>query len=401
MVNGLSQDRVDGDSDAALFMKYDISQMSIKAATHHYGDKIVQEAKLKELTNIFCLHQAGEPISPKQWLNERPLGFHMQAEVKPDPMQQNGEIVKVRAVAGGDQQILESSIQTSSPTVDVNNFKLQLGIAAFKRWRTATADVRGAFLHAFLPTDEPPIYIKIKTTDVPELLIARPDWKSYVRADGSMIIQLHKALYGLKNAPILWYNNVTKVITDAGWIKSKHDPCLFMRKDDDGHTVGLISLHVDDLFITTEQECMFTQLKQALENKYGNIKSNLGDDLAFMSMRIHNDRLNGIISIDQEEYLVKVMEKFNITQEAVTPSTEDLFVDDDKAPPCDMKLYQSLLYTILFPARFTRSDVLLDIVYLSTKATTPTTSHMSKLYRISHYLNRTKSVKLRLQPTTM
>ena len=42
---------------------------------------------------------------------------------------------------------------------------------------------------------------------------------------------LDKALYGLKQAPRAWYDHLSTVLSDAGFVKGKIDPTLFIKTE--------------------------------------------------------------------------------------------------------------------------------------------------------------------------
>jgi len=42
-----------------------------------------------------------------------------------------------------------------------------------------------------------------------------------------VVLKLQKSLYGLVQAPLSWYNHLSKGLHDCGFEQSKNDPCLF------------------------------------------------------------------------------------------------------------------------------------------------------------------------------
>ena len=43
--------------------------------------------------------------------------------------------------------------------------------------------------------------------------------------------KLNKALYGLKSAPKAWYEHVSTLVKELGWIKSDLDECVFFQDE--------------------------------------------------------------------------------------------------------------------------------------------------------------------------
>ena len=48
---------------------------------------------------------------------------------------------------------------------------------------------------------------------------------------GDYVLKLKKSLYGLKQAPRLWFKTLEKSLHQRGFVSSKVDPCLFLKKD--------------------------------------------------------------------------------------------------------------------------------------------------------------------------
>ena len=75
-----------------------------------------------------------------------------------------------------------------------------------------------------------------------------------------LVCKLKKALYGLKQAPRSWYEKIDTFFFQQGFIKSKSDPNLYIKKDRNGQ-IALISLYVDDLIITGSATRMIEEIK--------------------------------------------------------------------------------------------------------------------------------------------
>ena len=56
------------------------------------------------------------------------------------------------------------------------------------------------------------------------------------------------SIYGTKDAGRGWWKKVRRVLISCGWTESRLEHCLFFLVDDKGVLVGLLIIHVDDLF---------------------------------------------------------------------------------------------------------------------------------------------------------
>ena len=51
-----------------------------------------------------------------------------------------------------------------------------------------------------------------------------------------MIAELDKALYGLREAPLLWYNEISETLKEAGIDRTDEEPLrLYQRQDPSSH----------------------------------------------------------------------------------------------------------------------------------------------------------------------
>ena len=62
------------------------------------------------------------------------------------------------------------------------------------------------------------------------------------------IVQLHKKAYAPCDAPESWFDEVTRTLTNAGWIAMTLGPCLWMLYEK-GTIVCVAVGHVDDMVV--------------------------------------------------------------------------------------------------------------------------------------------------------
>ena len=83
----------------------------------------------------------------------------------------------------------------------------------------------------------------------------------------NLVCKLKKLLYGLKQAPSSWYENIDSFLFQQGFMRSKCDPNLYTKFDEQGYIV-LISLYVDDLIITGNAEKLIDEINKQLSNVF-------------------------------------------------------------------------------------------------------------------------------------
>jgi hypothetical protein len=159
---------------------------------------------------------------------------------------------KHRVVAGGHRQDPSQYVKSdiSSPTLDHNTLLMFLStIMREEGIEFSTADFPGAYLASDIDEE---IYMNIDAKKV-AILLQDPEFQflvPYVRADGTILTQIQKGIYGLKQASRLWNKNIDSHLRSMGFTPTAADPCLYIKHNSEG--ISYIALYVDDLVIATK-----------------------------------------------------------------------------------------------------------------------------------------------------
>ena len=78
----------------------------------------------------------------------------------------------------------------------------------------------------------------------------------------SSIVRLKKALYGLRQAPRLWFIEINSYLLSLGFNQSTVEPNLYITDS------AIILLYVDDMLIFFKDIVTAQELKQKLQSKY-------------------------------------------------------------------------------------------------------------------------------------
>ncbi|GAU24937.1 hypothetical protein TSUD_311720 [Trifolium subterraneum] len=165
---------------------------------------------------------------------------------------ENGEIEKYKArlvAKGYSQQHGIDFNEVFAPVARWDTIRTILAVAASQGWFVYQFDVKSAFLHGELQEN---VYI-----DQPP---------GYGRGDG-MVYKLKKALYGLKQAPRAWYSKIESYFVQENFVKCPHEHTLFVKQDKDG-SILIVSLYVDDLIFTGNNEAMFESFKKSMKSQF-------------------------------------------------------------------------------------------------------------------------------------
>ncbi|KAL7572570.1 hypothetical protein ACA910_000389 [Epithemia clementina (nom. ined.)] len=233
--------------------------------------------------------------------------------------------------------------------------------------------IPGAFMHADM--DEL-VHLKLEG-DIALLLVKHdPSYKEFLTYKGkkpAIYAELSKALYGLLQAALLFWQNLTGFLGQLGFVANPYDACV-MNKDIDGHKCT-IGWHVDDLKISHKSELVVEQIVLALAEKYrqeapltvhrGHVQENLG-------MRIDYGQPGKVVFSMSEYVLDLIQECLNnlLSGHPQSPAANHLFSINTKAEPLSSKqqvIVHHLVAKLLYLAKRTRPDLLLAVTFLATR----------------------------------
>jgi hypothetical protein len=248
--------------------------------------------------------------------------------------------------------------------------------------------------------------MELRQLDVPQAITqAKLDEVVYMEmpegfAVHGMVCRLKKSLYGLKQAPRNWYLLVSAFIqNELGFEPCISDPCLFHRRSSTGQLL-LLFLFVDDMQFAFDarDEKEYDAHHAALKERF-NITS-LGESKFMLGMRITRDRAARTITLDQELYISKALEKFGLDQckPVSTPGAQTHIPPEERegalSQPTDLKLYQEKVGTLLYAAISTRPDIAFDVNRLAQHMQAPTVADAKACDRVFRFLAGTKNYGL-------
>ena len=133
----------------------------------------------------------------------------------------------------------------------LNTIRVLIALATKHNWNIHQLDVKFSFLNGDLKE---------------EVYLVQPE--GFVKqGQEHLVYRLRKALYGLKHALRSWYVKIDTFFHQNGFVKSKNDPNLHVKKDEEGN-VALIYLYVDDLIITGSAYKLIEEIKIHLSQEF-------------------------------------------------------------------------------------------------------------------------------------
>ena len=283
-----------------------------------------------------------------------------------------------------------------APTARGTSHSILMAIAASEGRKILVGDIPSAYLQAeHIPANGRAVHIIADKYTTKLMVEAMPEYQDYVRQNGTMILRVMKAMYGLVESAWLWYKELERHLTGIGYTVSANDRGLFYKKVlKDGKCVGsnIASVHVDDIISAAsnnpEGKKLEIEFWQSMEQKWPGIKMQRGPSYKHLSWNIDQDPKSGAIRKSQKDYLNELVKEVGVEREHKLPCRSDLLTPDINSPKLgekDISRFRSILQKVAY-AREGRPDF--DFCYLQSKQSSPTEQDWSDLFHLLGYIRR-------------
>jgi len=298
------------------------------------------------------------------------------------------ERFKARLVAQGfSQQEGIDYNETYAPVVKYKTLRIILAVAVNQDLEVHQLDIKTAFLNAIMKET---VYMK------------QPKGYSKVKKKQNLVCKLNKTLYGTKQAPHEWNNELNNyLVNELGFKRCLSDTCVYIRKSKNNNLI-ILAVFVDDIISAFSKSDMDEWIfyKDKIANKY-EIRD-LGEVDWILQMKVTRDRANKTLILDQERYIEKILNQFKMTQckEADTPAILEKLSDTDSPTTIEEQLvmsakpYMNLVGSVLYAAITTRLDISYAVNLVSRFMRNPGEIQWKACKRILRYLHGTKKTGL-------
>ena len=383
-------------------------QAFIALETAKHDPRLTPEAKAeasqKEVANIL-LYDTVRPEHPEN-INELEISKRVRMKVF-TKVKRDGQI-KSRAPTGIGRfaQDKRDVPDRFSPTASKGSIMLGLKASAIENRLVSTADVKSAYLNAPLPESTSKEGVKFRRIlelegeMLAHFLEQRPEWEKYIckgygpkkRHAGSMFLVIQKALYGLLESGLIWYDHIVESLLSFGYLQSASDPCVFH----DGKGSSLI-LYVDDLLILAKNKAAQDDIVKKIRDKYTTLTHTEGEKLDYLNMAIVREEWG--FYVHQKPYFDKMLNELGFVETVdednkSLPYRNNLFDIDPESPALDedkRSRYVTIVMQLMFAATRTRCKILLPTVFCSSRLSRPTEEDQSKLDYCLNWLNNHRS----------
>lgn len=281
---------------------------------------------------------------------------------------------KARLVARGNRQRYGIDYEeTYAPVARYASIRCILALVAHHDLELHQMDVKSAYLNGELHET---IYMR------------QPE--GFVQAGKeSLVLQLRKSLYGLKQAGRTWNVKMDATLKSHGFTALDADPCIYIRRQHS--SLMLLSLYVDDLLIACNRLAELKQFKPQLSREFD--MEDLGEASFVLGIEIMRDRASRTLTIRQGAYTRALVQRHGLEDcNAVAhPMVEGAKLERFNAQATDSAIqeYQSIIGGIMWAAVCTRPDIAYAAARLSQYASNPSKAHKQAAMRVLRYMKGT------------
>jgi hypothetical protein len=260
--------------------------------------------------------------------------------------------------------------ETFAPVIYWSTLRAMVALSVFLGWELNHMDVITAFLNGKLKEE---IYMK-----------QPPGFE--VPGQEDKVCRLLRSLYGLKQSPRQWYEEIDGYLRSTGWTRSQLDPNLYFLKQ--GKTLTILLLYVDDLLIFGSDKGTVVNIKAQLGSQYkmkdlGLVNHYLGVDFIRTS--------DGKVFLHQQQYTKDLLRDCKVPPNAIEfipLPVGHILEDDTKTPFVDLSAYCHIVGKLIFLCH-TRPNISYAVGIVSQHMHAPQEAHWDSLQHILRYLNYT------------
>ena len=222
--------------------------------------------------------------------------------------------VKGRSCADGRTQRESTTREESaSPTVSQDAVMITAAIDALEGRDVMTGDIPNAFIQTDLPQGKKRILLKITGRLVDALIKIAPDvykpYVTYVKGTKTLYVVVLKAIYGMLQSALLWYEHLRSDLESVGFVFNFYDACVCNRMVDGKQQT--VRFHVDDLWsshMDSKVNDDFLEWLNSKYGKYGPVKATRGKVHDYLGMNFGLS-VPGKVIVDQIPYVQKILDE--------------------------------------------------------------------------------------------
>jgi hypothetical protein len=267
--------------------------------------------------------------------------------------------------------------ETFAPVVRHESVRTIFAVAAARDLEIMQLDVKTAFLYGDL---------------IEEIYMDQPEGFRSL-SQPTDVCRLQKSLYGLKQASRSWNETFDGFLVKFGFIRSNADSCVYFRENDNG--VLILAIWVDDGLLCGTSKQMLAEVVNYLRDQL-EITSEAANH--FIGLKIERNRPSLAITLSQEQYVLRMLDRFGMTNcnsktVPADPFTDLMAIDlqSEGSQEFDQSIYREAVGSIMYLMVCTRPYIAFAVGKVAQHCNKPKMAHWTAVKRIMAYLKGTAS----------
>jgi hypothetical protein len=295
----------------------------------------------------------------------------------------DGRVRKLKACfcVRGDMQLEGVDyFDTYAPVVSWMAVRLMFTLSIVLNLATKQVDYTNAFVQAELKE---------------EVFVECPKNFAQTNDDRDLVLKLKKSLYGLRQAPLAWFEKLKDGLVRRGFNQSKLEPCLFVH----GETGVICLVYVDDCLFFAKDAGDIDRMIKNLSQEFKLEPE--ADVTAFLGIEFRKHK-TGALELLQPHLIDRVIDTVFGKEEfhpKATPTNEKPLGQDEHGEECIERWdYASVVGMLMYLSSNSRPDIAFAVHQCARYSFNPKRSHEEALKRIVQYLKGTKDKGLNFTP---
>nr|GEV35838.1 retrovirus-related Pol polyprotein from transposon TNT 1-94 [Tanacetum cinerariifolium] len=256
--------------------------------------------------------------------------------------------------------------ESFAPVTRMEAIRIFLAYAAHKSFTVFQMNVKTAFLHGSLKED---------------VYVCQP--KDFIDADHpSHVYNLKKDLYGVKQAPRAWYDELSKFLLHNHFFKGTIDPTMFIRRFH--NDILVVQVYVDDIIFGFTQPMYIQLFSDLMKSRFK--MSTMEEMMFFLGLQVNQSPCG--IFINQSKYVLEILNKYGMESCDLIGTLieiKDKLDLDQNGTLVDATKYHSMIGALMYLTS-SRPDIIHATCLCARYQAKPTEKHLKEVKRIFRYL---------------
>ncbi|KAJ4808040.1 Retroelement pol polyprotein-like [Rhynchospora pubera] len=343
-----------------------LSAVTKEREPNHYGEAVKSKKWCNAMQDeIGALERNGTWTLEELPLNKTAIGCKWVYRIK---YHADGKVerYKARLVALGNRQVQGIDYtETFAPVAKMVSVRTFLAVASIKGWELHQMDVHNAFLHGDLHEE---VYMRLPP--------------GFASSQPGKVCRLRKSIYGLRQAPRMWFSKLTKALEAYGFTQSRADYSLFTCHK--GNAFLAILVYVDDLVVAGNDSDAVREFKQYMSKLFH--MKDLGVLKYFLGIEIARGPTG--LFLCQRKYALDMLAESGLlgAKPAATPLEQNhRLAESDGEKLGDVEKYRRLVGRLIY-LTITRPELCYSVHILAQFMQNPLQAHYEAALRVLRYL---------------